>query len=70
MKATRRIRLGRWILAVLVVGVLVAGPTASFGDIGGDEPNPGPITTYGSSFALSPMGAVVHGGFLVLDALY
>ena len=70
MKATRRVRLGRWLLLIAILGVVAVSPVAVFGDGGTDDPNPGPITTYGSSYALSPMGAAVYGSFLVLDALY
>lgn len=70
MKATRRVRLGRWLLLIAILGVVALSPAVGMSDGNGDDPQPGPITTYGSSYALSPMGAAVYGSFLVLDALY
>ena len=70
MKASRRIRLGRWLLLAVIIGVIAVSPAAVLGEGNVDDPTPGPITTYGSSFALSPLGAAVYGSFLVLDAMY
>jgi hypothetical protein len=70
MKATRRIRLGRWLLLAVIIGVIAVSPTSVLGEGGADNPNPGPIVTPDSSFTLSPFGAAVYGSFLVLDAMF
>jgi hypothetical protein len=70
MKATRRIRLGRWLAVAAILGVLALGPVAVFGDGSPSDPDPGPITTPDGSSFFTSFEAAAYGSFLVLDAMY